>query len=197
MLRNLRVRAFAHIHSLSVADHNEAKRGVLTSRVTSDIETIARFAQWGAVAWIVNSVVIVGTLLGDGGLQLAARARSRIVVLCPLLPLMRVLQRRQFRAYDVQRTRVGETLSAVSESVMGAGVVRAYGIAERSRRHLGHRDRPPVPGRDPGGPLLRADVPARRHLRRDRRWPWSWPSARSRDRVGAWTSGSSWRACSS
>ena len=120
MLRNLRMRAFAHIHSLSVADHNEAKRGVLTSRVTSDIETIARFAQWGAVAWIVNTVVIFGTLvvMAVYSWQLAL---ITILVLCPLLPLMRVLQRKQLRAYDVQRTRVGETLSAVSESVMGAG----------------------------------------------------------------------------
>src|SRR5690606_30137595 len=62
MLRHLRVTTFAHIHSLSVADHNEAKRGILTARVTSDIETIARFAQWGAIAWIVNSIVIVGVL---------------------------------------------------------------------------------------------------------------------------------------
>jgi len=63
MLRALRVRAFAHVHRLSAADHDESKRGELTSRVTSDIETIARFAQYGAVAWIVNSVVITGTLL--------------------------------------------------------------------------------------------------------------------------------------
>jgi ATP-binding cassette subfamily B protein len=135
MLRSLRVRAFAHIHALSVADHNEAKRGVLTSRVTSDIETIARFAQWGAIAWIVNSVVIVGVLLVMAvySWQLALLT---VAVLCPLLPLMRMLQRKQLRAYDVQRTRVGETLSAISESVMGAGVVRAYGIGGRTRRTL-------------------------------------------------------------
>ena len=47
MLRNLRVRAFAHVHRLSMADHDETRRGELTSRVTSDIETIARFAQYG------------------------------------------------------------------------------------------------------------------------------------------------------
>jgi ABC-type multidrug transport system fused ATPase/permease subunit len=135
MLRNLRVRAFAHIHSLSVADHNEAKRGVLTSRVTSDIETIARFAQWGAIAWIVNTVVIVG-VLGVMAVYSWQLAVITVLVLCPLLPLMRILQRKQLRAYDVQRTRVGETLSAVSESVMGAGVVRAYGISGRTRRHL-------------------------------------------------------------
>jgi ATP-binding cassette, subfamily B, bacterial len=135
MLRNLRVKTFAHIHSLSVADHNEAKRGVLTSRVTSDIETLARFAQWGAIAWIVDLIVILGVL----GVMAVYQWRLALItlgVLLPLVPLMRVLQRKPLRAYDVQRTRVGETLSAISESVMGSGVVRAYGVVERTRGHL-------------------------------------------------------------
>ncbi len=135
MLRGLRVRAFAHIHALSVADHNEAKRGILTSRVTSDIETIARFAQWGGIAWIVNSVVIAGVLavMAVYSWQLTLLV---IVVFAPMLPVLRALQRRQLRAYDQVRTRVGVTLSEISESVMGAGVVRAYGLRDRTRRRL-------------------------------------------------------------
>jgi len=132
MLRNLRVNTFTHIHSLSVADHNEAKRGALTSRVTSDIETLARFAQWGAISWIVNSVVIVGVLAVMAVYQWQL-AVITFAVLLPLVPLMRMLQRKQLRAYDTQRTRVGLTLSAISESVMGSGVVRAYGIVDRTR----------------------------------------------------------------
>ncbi|MSX96034.1 MAG: hypothetical protein F2739_05770, partial [Actinobacteria bacterium] len=63
MLRNLRVRTFSHIHRLPMADHESTRRGELTSRVTSDIETIARFVQYGAVAWIIDSVVVIGTLI--------------------------------------------------------------------------------------------------------------------------------------
>ncbi len=63
MLRNLRVRTFAHIHRLPMANHESTRRGELTSRVTSDIETIARFAQYGAVAWIIDSVIVIGTLV--------------------------------------------------------------------------------------------------------------------------------------
>ena len=135
VLWGLRVRTFAHIHELSVADHNETKRGALVSRVTSDIETIARFAQWGAVAWIVNSTVIVGTLLvlAVYSWQLAL---ITLAVFLPVLPVMRALQRRQLRAYDLLRTRVGEMLTEVSESVMGAGVVRAYGTEDRTRARL-------------------------------------------------------------
>ena len=102
--------AFAHIHRLSIADHNESKRGELTARVTSDVETIARFAQWGGVAWIVDSVIIVGTL-GVMAIYSWQLTLVTVVVMAPLLPILRALQRRQLRAYDVVRTRVGQTLS--------------------------------------------------------------------------------------
>lgn len=137
MLRNLRVRTFAHIHQLSVADHNDSKRGVLVARVTSDIETIARFAQWGAISWIVSSTVLVGTfvVLAVYSWQLALLV---FVVFVPMVPILVHLQRRQLSAYDLLRTRVSEMLTEISESVMGAAVVRAYGIEGRSRSRL-HR----------------------------------------------------------
>jgi putative ABC transport system ATP-binding protein len=135
MLRNLRVRAFAHVHELSIADHNERKRGELTARVTSDIEIIARFAQWAGVAWIVNGVVILGTLcvMAFYSWQLTLLT---IVVFVPMLPIMRFFQRRQLAAYDLVRARVGQTMGEVSETVMGAGVVRAYGVESRARRRM-------------------------------------------------------------
>jgi len=135
MLCNLRVQAFAHIHRLSVADHNESRRGELTARVTSDVETIARFAQWGGVAWIVDGVIILGTIavMAVFSWQLTI---ITVVVMAPLLPILRALQRRQLRAYDGVRSRVGQTLGAVSESVMGAGVIRAYGITGRVRSRV-------------------------------------------------------------
>ena len=135
MLRNLRVRAFGHAHALSVADHNETRRGDLTARVTSDIETIARFAQYGAVAWIVDSVVVVGTLLVMSfySWQLAL---VTMLVAMPILPLFRFMQRRQLKGYSIVRTRVGQTFSEISESVQGAAPIRAYGLQRRSRKRL-------------------------------------------------------------
>jgi len=134
-LYKLRVRAFAHIHELSVATHNENRRGAFVARVTSDIETLARFAQWGGVAWIVDSVLIVGTIavMTVYSWQLTLLV---LAVFAPLLPVLRMLQRRQLKRYDELRTRVGETLSEVSETVTGAAVVRAYGLEARSRRRL-------------------------------------------------------------
>jgi ATP-binding cassette, subfamily B, bacterial len=135
MLQGLRVRAFAHLHRLSVADHNETKRGELTARVTSDIETIARFAQWGGIAWIVNTVMILGVLVTMSiySWQLTLLTAA---ALFPMLPIMRVLQRRQLAAYDLVRVRVGGVLGEISESVMGAGVIRGYSVRDRMRRRL-------------------------------------------------------------
>jgi putative ABC transport system ATP-binding protein len=135
MLYELRVRAFGHIHELSIANHNEARRGELTARVTSDIEIIARFAQWAGVAWIVNSIVILGTLvvMAFYSWQLTL---VTIVAFVPIIPVLRFFQRRQFDAYHQVRLRVGSTLSEVSEAVMGAAVVRAYGVEDRSADRL-------------------------------------------------------------
>ena len=134
-LADLRVRAFSHIHRLSVADLDETRRGVLTARVTSDVETVARFAQWGAIAWVVNPIVIV-VLVSVLGVYSWQMAIVLVVALVPLLPILRFLQRRQLSAYDNVRNRVGRTYTALSEVVMGAAVVRAYNVEGRSRRRV-------------------------------------------------------------
>ncbi len=134
-LLGLRVRAFTHIHRLSMAEHVDHRRGALVARVTSDIETMAQFTEWGAVAWIVDSVLILATL----GVMALYSWQLTLVVLCmfvPLMPLLRVLQRRQLAAYDDLRVAVGATLSEVSELVSGAPVVQAYGLEERTRGRL-------------------------------------------------------------
>ena len=50
----------------------------------------------------------------------------------PLILIVWSLQARLSAAFDAARTRVGEMLSEVSESVMGAAVVRAYGLDEQT-----------------------------------------------------------------
>ncbi|HUW02105.1 MAG TPA: ABC transporter ATP-binding protein [Acidimicrobiales bacterium] len=134
-LFGLRTRTFAHIHRLSMAEHTENRRGELVARVTSDIETLAQFTQWGAVSWIVNGALIVGTV----GVMLVYSwqlALFVVVVFLPLLPILRYLQVRQLAAYDLVRTTVGTTMSEVSEAVTGAAVVRAYGAQARARARL-------------------------------------------------------------
>ncbi|MCP4224033.1 MAG: ABC transporter ATP-binding protein, partial [Actinomycetia bacterium] len=134
-LAKLRTDAFDQIHRLSIADHNETRRGVLVARVTSDAEALSRFAQWGLYAWTIHPVMVLGTLL-----VLAAYSWPIALIVAasyaPVFPWFRWLQGRQLAAYDEFRTRIGEMLSRFSEAVMGAAVIRAYGLEPRTRDRI-------------------------------------------------------------
>lgn len=135
-LAGLRQRAFRKVHQLSIADHNETRRGVLLARVTSDVEGLARFAQWGLYAWAVNPAVLLGTLLV---LLWYSWQLTIIVLICyvPVVPLLRWLQKRQLAAYDRLRTAVAEMVANFSETINGLPVLQAYGATELGRRRVG------------------------------------------------------------
>ena len=132
-LFGLRVRAFEHVHQLSVAYHSAEARGKLVSRVTSDVESLSQFLQWGGIAWVVNGATMVATLAAmayyDIWLTLLA-----VVLTVPLLLLGRVLAGRLGPAHTAVRARVADLLTVTSESIQGAPVIRAYGITEPSLR---------------------------------------------------------------
>ncbi|MBH02377.1 MAG: multidrug ABC transporter ATP-binding protein [Acidimicrobiaceae bacterium] len=137
VLMGLRIRAFEHLHKLSIADHVQARKGAYTARVTSDVETLTQFAQWGAIAWIINSIQILAVLV----IMVVYSWHLSIVTLlvhAPLFPVLKWMQRRQLRAHDRVRSRVSDTLSVVSESIQGVDVVRAYGYRRKTRSKLHH-----------------------------------------------------------
>jgi ATP-binding cassette, subfamily B, bacterial len=127
----LRIRTFAHIHRLSIAEQSEEKRGVFVARVTADIDAMQQFMEWGGIAWIWAGVQVVGSLV----LMLVFSWQLTLAIVGLVIPLILIvwsLQARLSAAFDTARTRVGEMLSEVSESVMGAAVVRAYGLDEQT-----------------------------------------------------------------
>jgi ATP-binding cassette subfamily B protein len=128
-LANLRVRTFHHIHELSIAEQTKEKRGIFVARVTADVDSLAQFTEWGGIAWILSLAQIVGTL----ALMLIYSWQLTVPIVLLVIPLLAVVGKLQAgfsSAYNLVRTRVGEMLSEVSESVMGAAVVRAYGLDE-------------------------------------------------------------------
>jgi putative ABC transport system ATP-binding protein len=134
----LRVRVFDHIHRLSMAEHTTTRRGVFVSRVTSDIETLARFVQWGMISWLVNGTLIFGTLIVMFIYSWQLTLLTLVAYL-PVIPLFRFFQRRQLEAYDEERTRIGDMIAEFSETVSGAAVIRAYGLQDRARQRLRER----------------------------------------------------------
>ncbi|MBL6275651.1 ABC transporter ATP-binding protein [Micromonospora fiedleri] len=134
-LAGVRVRAFRHVHDLSMLHQQSERRGSLVSRVTSDVDQITQFLQWGGVILLVN----LGQLAVTTVVMLAYSWQLTLVVFAAFVPavlVIRLLQRRLAAAYGVVRQRTGALLGAVGESVVGAPVIRAYGIAGRTARRL-------------------------------------------------------------
>jgi putative ABC transport system ATP-binding protein len=135
-LSGLRVRAFRHIHDLSMLHQASEHRGVLVSRVTSDVDQVSRFMQWGGIMLVVfgGQAVLALVVMAVYSLPLA----GVVVLFLPFITgAMRWFQKRLDKAYLLVRERVGRMLAVLAEVVVGAPVIRAYGIEERTRRRLG------------------------------------------------------------
>ncbi len=134
-LLTLRTKAFRHVHDLSVLTQSTERRGSLVSRVTSDVDTISMFVQWGGIMLLVSTlqILVATTLMAVYSWQLT------LLVWACFLPLMVVLPRLQRgvnRRYAAVRERYGAMLGAVSEAVVGAETIRAYGVSERTQRRV-------------------------------------------------------------
>jgi ATP-binding cassette, subfamily B, bacterial len=105
------------------------------SRVTSDVDQLSVFMQWGGVLGVVSAgqLVVATVVMAVYSWQL-----TLLVLVCfvPLVVLVRAFTRRLSRVYGLVRVRVGDVLTAVAESVVGAPTVRAYGIRERTAARI-------------------------------------------------------------
>jgi putative ABC transport system ATP-binding protein len=134
-LAGLRVRAFRHVHDLSVLHQQGQRRGSLVSRVTSDVDQLSVFMQWGGVLGLVSlgQLVVATVVMAVYSWQL-----TLLVLVCfiPLGFAVKFFARRLAKVYGVVRERVGDVLAAVGESVVGAPTVRAYGIRARTAARI-------------------------------------------------------------
>lgn len=134
-LATLRVKAFRHVHDLSTLTQNTERRGALVSRVTNDVDTVSLFVQWGGIMLLVSALQIVVAT----GLMLVYSPILTAVVWVAFIPMFLVIrfgQKYVNRAYTLVRERVGAMLGAISEAVVGAETVRAYGVSERTGRRI-------------------------------------------------------------
>ncbi|BDZ43527.1 multidrug ABC transporter ATP-binding protein [Paraoerskovia sediminicola] len=134
-LADLRVRAFRHVHDLSTLTQGTERRGGLVSRVTSDVDTISLFVQRGGIILLVSTlqIVVATVLMAVYSWQLT------LVVWAVFVPLffgLRPAQKRVNLAYTAVRARTGALLGAISESVVGAETIRAYGAQARTGRRV-------------------------------------------------------------
>jgi putative ABC transport system ATP-binding protein len=134
-LATLRLKAFRHIHDLSMLTQNTERRGSLVSRVTSDVDTISMFVQFGGLMLLVNIAQIsLATVL----MVIYSPVLALVVWACfvPLFFIIRRFQGIVGRGYTKVRERVGDMLGAISEAVVGAQAIRAYGVEERTAERI-------------------------------------------------------------
>ena len=62
-LADLRVTTFRHLHRLSVLHVQSERRGALVGRVTSDVETIQEFMEWGGVGLMLGTAQVTLALI--------------------------------------------------------------------------------------------------------------------------------------
>jgi ATP-binding cassette subfamily B protein len=134
-LAQMRVQAFEHVHDLSMLTQNSQRRGVLVSRVTSDIDQISMFLQFTGIQIVVSAgqMVVATIVMSYYSWQL-----TLVVLVCflPLVASLKWFAARLSAAYDVVRHSVGEMIAVIAEPVVGASVVRAHAIEQRTQERV-------------------------------------------------------------
>jgi ATP-binding cassette subfamily B protein len=131
----LRVKAFRHVHDLSILSQDTERRGSLVSRVTSDVDTISLFVQWGGIMLLVSilQIGVATVLMAVYSWQLTVLVWACFI---PLVFVLRPLQKRVNAAYTRVRECVGALLGAIAESVVGAETIRSYGAQAHTQRRI-------------------------------------------------------------
>ncbi len=134
-LATLRIKAFRHVHDLPLLTQNTERRGALVARVTSDVDQVSQFLVFGGLLLIVSigQVLVATVVMAIYSWQLAL-----VVWVCfaPLFLSLRYFQRKLSAAYATVRRQVGIMLSAISEPVVGAAVVRSYAVEARTQQRI-------------------------------------------------------------
>jgi ATP-binding cassette subfamily B protein len=126
VLRDLRLRVFDHLQRLSMPFYDREKAGVIVSRMTSDVDSLAELVQMGLLMFVSNTLLLVLSVI-----VLALVSWKLLLVCVVTLPFVLAasvkFQRESNRAYLLVRDRIGATLSSLQGGLAGVRVIQAYG----------------------------------------------------------------------
>ena len=128
-LAQLRISTFGQLHRMSMLDIQAERRGALVARVTSDVETIQQFWEWGGVGMVLGTAQVALAM----GAMLLYQWQLALIVLAGVVMytvLVVLFQRVLSRAHDRVRERVSDSLAATGEAISGLSTIRAYGMEE-------------------------------------------------------------------
>jgi ATP-binding cassette subfamily B protein len=125
-LRDLRIRVFDHLQRLSMPFYDREKAGVVVSRMTSDVDSLAELVQFGLLMFLMNALLLVFSVI------VLTVVSWQLILIC-LVPVPFVVlasikfQRDSNHAYLEVRERIGSTLSRLQEGIAGVRVIQAFG----------------------------------------------------------------------
>jgi ATP-binding cassette subfamily B protein len=125
-LRDLRIRVFDHIQSMSMAFFDREQTGRLVARMTSDIDSLQELVQQGLVMFVTNTLLValsvIVLVLMSPPLALICLISMPVVIAASVR-----FQRSSNEAYLAVRDRIGQTLSTLQEGLSGVRVIQAFG----------------------------------------------------------------------
>ncbi len=124
-LRDLRNRVFGHVMNQPMSYFDRTKAGVIVSRMTADIDSMAELVQYGLVMFISASLLLGLTLAAL--LALSWQLTLVVLVVLPILiPASIKFKRDSNDAYLQVRDEIATTLSGLQEGFAGVRVVQAF-----------------------------------------------------------------------
>jgi ATP-binding cassette subfamily B protein len=134
----LRVTAFEHLQRLSMPFFESERAGVLVSRLTADVQTLATFTRQVLVE--VVGAILLFTVTAGVLVLLSPVLAAVTLVSFPLLIWAAVrYQRRSHPTWLSLRERVADTMTSLQEGLTGMRVVKAY--SREREQYESYRDR--------------------------------------------------------
>lgn len=135
VMHDLRGRLYSRMQRLSLAFHDQAKTGDLTSRITGDIDSVQSFITTGLLSALINSLTLVGMI----GVMFYINWKFTLIALSvvPVLFLVVFHYTRLIKKSSRQvREQEGKIASVIQEVLTSMHVVKAFAREDYEQRRL-------------------------------------------------------------
>jgi ATP-binding cassette, subfamily B, bacterial len=134
-LAAVRTAAFARVHQMPAVSLDRERRGVLVANVTTDLDALSAFLQSGGLAVVLSC----GQILAATALMAVYSWQLTLSFWGFALPVafgFRSLRRTVARTYAEVREDAGNMLATLSETLVGAEMIRACAAHGRAQAHI-------------------------------------------------------------
>ncbi|MDP9113420.1 MAG: ABC transporter ATP-binding protein/permease [Acidobacteriota bacterium] len=135
VMHDLRGRLYSRMQWLSLAFHDQAKTGDLTSRITGDIDSVQSFITTGLLSALINSLTLTGMI----GVMFYINWKFTLIALSvvPVLFLVVFRYTRLIKKSSKQvREQEGKIASVIQEVLTSMHVVKAFAREDYEQRRL-------------------------------------------------------------